>query len=99
MERGQAAQECGSVLCKGGEVIAAFLDDQRRQPDHAAGLAKPVETLRRDTHLRLRVFAIDGAASVSSRRRIPRAFPAVFVGGAVGDVVNVPLAALRAPVG
>jgi hypothetical protein len=47
----------------------------------------------------LRVFAIDGAASVSSRRRIPRAFPAVFVGGAVGDVVNVPLAALRAPVG
>jgi hypothetical protein len=34
-----------------------FLDDKRRQTDRADGLAKPAKALRRDIHLRLRVFA------------------------------------------
>ena len=55
-------------------MIAAFLDDQRRQPDRADGLAKPAEALRRDIHLRLRVFAIDVEAEREHQRIGLKAF-------------------------
>lgn len=81
-----------------------FLDDKRRQTDRADGLAKPAKALRRDIHLRLRVFARERwERSGAGRRSVPGAFPAVygavFVGRTAGDMVNAPLAALRAPVG
>ena len=55
----KAAEECGSVLCKGGEVVAAFLDDQRWQAERTNGCTEAAKAFRRHIHLRLRIFAID----------------------------------------
>lgn len=89
----EATKECGGVLCKGGEVDPALVRDRL-----GWNLLRTFLTIVR--HL---PDVAQGTAPGARRSGVSGAFPAiygaVFAAERLGDVVNAPLAALRAPVG